>query len=92
MVKVISKVSAGRIRKGETITLSKEDAEYWIAKGLAEPVQSEKPIKAPVINPPHELFAEIIEKGEIFPKATIEIATAKQKAEKARIKPKRKRK
>jgi len=97
MVKVISKVSAGKVRKGEMITLSKEDADYWIAKGLASPVYSEKPIKAPVIKTfaikhTEKVEASVIKKGTPVKVEIIERATSKKKTEKAEVKLKRKRK
>jgi len=60
MVKIISKVSAGKIRKGETITLSQKDADYWLKKGLGTLIESEIIIKAPEIKPPPEIRIDII--------------------------------
>ncbi len=84
MVKIISRVSAGKIRKGETINLKKKDAEYWIKSGLGEYVDDFTFPKAPVIHKPKKLKVEKIPKPRRRKKAVV-MAKVKPKAEEARI-------
>lgn len=84
MVKIISRVSAGKIRKGETINLKKKVTDYWVKNRLAEYADDYEFPKADVIHKPKKQGkSEKIPKPRRRKKAVI-VARAKPKAEEAR--------